>query len=69
MANPTNKPPRSQASSRFSRESIFLTPEEVAAILRVPSADLSGQGFHVPMAGMRVVSGASCGPFRQTTTH
>ena len=36
MANPTNKPPRSQASPRFSRESTFLTPEEVAAMLRVP---------------------------------
>jgi len=36
MANPTNKPPRSQASPRFSRESTFLTPEEIAAMLRVP---------------------------------
>ncbi len=36
MANPTNKPPRSQASSQFSRESTFLTPEEIAAMLRVP---------------------------------
>ena len=36
MANPTNKPPRSQASSQFSRESTFLTPEEIVAMLRVP---------------------------------
>lgn len=36
MANPTNKPPRSQASPRFSRESTFLTPEEITAMLRVP---------------------------------
>ncbi len=36
MANPTNKPPRSQASSQFGRESGFLTPEEIGALLRVP---------------------------------
>ena len=36
MANPTNKPPRSQASPRFRRESTFLTPEEIFAMLRVP---------------------------------
>ena len=36
MANPTNKPPSSQASPKSKRESGFLTPEEVAAFLRVP---------------------------------
>ena len=36
MANPTNKPPRSQTSPRLCRESTFLTPEEIAAMLRVP---------------------------------
>ena len=36
MANPTNKPPRSQDSQKAKRESGFLTPEEIAALLRVP---------------------------------
>ena len=36
MANPTNKPPRSQVSSQPKRETGFLTPEETAAMLRVP---------------------------------
>ena len=36
MVNPTNKPPPSQVSPRFSRESTFLTPTEVEAMLRVP---------------------------------
>ncbi len=36
MSNLTNKAPRSQASPRTKRESSFLTPEEIAALLRVP---------------------------------
>ena len=36
MSNPTNKPPRSQVSLGAKRESGFLIPEEVAAMLRVP---------------------------------
>ena len=36
MANRTIRTPRSQVSPRFSRESTFLTPEEIAAMLRVP---------------------------------
>ncbi|MDA2916625.1 tyrosine-type recombinase/integrase [Nitrospinae bacterium AH_259_B05_G02_I21] len=36
MANPTNKPPSSQPPPRSSRESTFLTPDEIAAMLRVP---------------------------------
>ena len=36
MANPTNKPPRSQDSQKAKRESGFLTPEEIAVLLRVP---------------------------------
>jgi len=36
MANPTNKPQSSQASPNSKRESGFLTPEEAAAMLRVP---------------------------------
>ena len=35
MSYPTNKSARSQASQRNKRESSFLTPEEIAAILRV----------------------------------
>jgi len=36
MANPNNKPPGSQDSQKATRESGFLTPEEIAALLRVP---------------------------------
>ena len=36
MSNPTNKAPRSQASSQPNREAGFLTPGEIAAMLRVP---------------------------------
>ena len=36
MPNPTNKPLRSQVSSGAKRESGFLTPEEVALMLKIP---------------------------------
>ena len=36
MSNPTNKAPRSQGSPRNKKESGFLTPEEIVALLRVP---------------------------------
>ncbi len=53
MANPTNKPPRSQASPRFSRESTFLTPEEIVAMLRVPDRrTLQGKRDHALLKTM-----------------
>ena len=53
MANPTNKPPRSQAPPRFSRESTFLTPEEIVAMLRVPDRrTLQGKRDHALLKTM-----------------